>query len=90
MLCLKLSLLLLYLRLFAPDNITRYLIHLGIAVCVVAYTVFLFLNIFSHIDIVIAANKTLGLLILLATSIFYAFESLPYRNFNYRRKREWA
>lgn len=32
MLFVKLSLLLLYLRIFAHDNITRYLIYLGMAV----------------------------------------------------------
>ena len=76
MLCLKLSLLPLYLRIFAPDNITRYLIYLGMAICVVAYTVLLFLNIFSHIDTVIAANKSLGA-INLASDIYILCVPIP-------------
>ena len=60
MLCLKLSLLLLYLRIFAPDKVTRYLIYFGMTICIVAYTVLMFLNIFSNVDTVIAANKSLG------------------------------
>ena len=60
MLCLKLSLLLLYLRIFAPDKVTRYLIYLGMTICIVAYTILMFLNIFSNVNTVIAANKSLG------------------------------
>ena len=76
MLCLKLSLLLLYLRIFAPNNITRCLIYLGMAVCAVAYTVLLFLNIFSHIDTVIAAKKSLGA-INLASDIYILCVPIP-------------
>ncbi len=62
MLCLKLSLLLLYLRIFAPDKVTRYLIYLGMAFCTIAYTILMFLNIFSNVKTVIATNKTLGVI----------------------------
>ena len=62
MLCLKLSLLLLYLRVFAPDKVTRHLIYFGMAICIVAYTILLFLNIFSNFNVVIAANKFLGVM----------------------------
>ena len=60
MLCLKMSLLLLYLRIFAPDKATRYLIYIGMAICIVAYTTLMFLSIFANVTTVIAANKTLG------------------------------
>ena len=46
------------------------------AVCVVAYTVLLFLNIFSHIDTVIAANKSLGA-INLASEIYILCVPIP-------------
>ena len=60
MLSLKLSLLLLYLRVFALDKITKYLIYFGMAICVVAYSALMFLNIFSNVKTVIVANKFLG------------------------------
>lgn len=60
MLSLKLSLLLLYLRVFAPDRLTRYLIYVGIAYCFFAYTILMFLNIFTDVETVIDTNKTLG------------------------------
>ena len=60
MLSLKLSLLLLYLRIFSPDKVTRYLIYFGIGFVFVAYTILTFLNIFSDVQAVIDANKTLG------------------------------
>lgn len=60
MLCVKLSLLLLYLRIFAPDKVTRYLIYLGMTFCIGAYSTLMFLAIFSNIVTVIAANKALG------------------------------
>ena len=62
MLCVKLSLLLLYLRIFAPDKITRYLIYLGITICTGGYTTLMFLAIFSNPVTLIAANKALGVL----------------------------
>ena len=60
MLSLKLSLLLLYLRIFAPDKVTRYLIYVGMTFCFLAYTVLMFLNIFSDVETVIDTNKALG------------------------------
>ncbi|CAD6589426.1 MAG: hypothetical protein ASARMPRED_004042 [Alectoria sarmentosa] len=60
MLSLKLSLLLLYLRIFAPDKVTRYLIYVGMTLCFLAYTVLMFLNIFSDVETVIDTNKALG------------------------------
>lgn len=60
MLSLKLSLLLLYLRVFAVDRLTRYLIFVGIIFCVFAYTILMFLNIFSGVIAVVNTNKTLG------------------------------
>ena len=60
MLSLKLSLLLLYLRVFTPDKISRYFIYFGMCFCAVAYTVLMFLNVFSDVETVIVANKFLG------------------------------
>ena len=60
MLSLKLSLLLLYLRIFAPDKVTRYLIYFGMTFCFLAYTVLMFFNIFSEVETVIDTNKALG------------------------------
>ena len=60
MLCLKMSLLLLYFRVFGPDKIARYLIYIGMAICILAYTALMFLDIFSNVTTVIAANKSLG------------------------------
>lgn len=60
MLCVKLSLLLLYLRIFAPDKATRYLIYLGITICIGAYSTLMFLAIFLNVVLLIATNKALG------------------------------
>ena len=60
MLCVKLSLLLLYLRIFAPDKVTRYLIYIGMGFCIVCYTALMFITIFSSVLVLIDANKTLG------------------------------
>ena len=60
MLCLKMSLLLLYFGVFGPDKVARYLIYIGMAICIVAYTALMFLDIFSNVTTVIAANKSLG------------------------------
>ena len=60
MLCLKLSLLLLYLRIFAPDRVTRYLIYFGIAGCFITYTILMFLPIFASVLVVITGNKAIG------------------------------
>lgn len=60
MLCVKLSLLLLYLRIFAPDKVTRYLIYIGMTVCIGAYTTLMFLAIFANVVTIIATNKALG------------------------------
>ena len=61
MLCVKMSLLLLYLRIFSPDKVTRYLIYVGIAFCISAYMTIMFVTIFSNVVTLIAANKTLGI-----------------------------
>ena len=60
MLSVKLSLLLLYMCIFAPDKVTRYLIYAGMAFCILAYTILMFLAIFSNVETLIGANKTLG------------------------------
>ena len=60
MLCVKMSLLLLYLRIFAPDKVTRYLIYVGMTFCIGAYITIMFVTIFTNIITLIAANKTLG------------------------------
>ena len=60
MLCVKLSLLLLYLRIFSPDKVTRYLIYVGMTFCIGAYITIMFVTIFMKVIILIAANKTLG------------------------------
>lgn len=62
MLCVKLSLLLLYLRIFAPDRVTRYLIYFGMAGCIVIYTILMFLPIFASIFVVVKSNKALGVM----------------------------
>ena len=61
MLCLKLSLLLLYLRIFAPDKAARYLIYIGVVICVSAYTTLMFLTIFVDVDTLIKTNIALGI-----------------------------
>ena len=60
MLCVKMSLLLLYLRIFSPDKVTRYLIYVGMTFCIGAYITIMFVTIFTNVIILIAANKTLG------------------------------
>ena len=60
MLCVKLSLLLLYLRIFSPDKVTRYLIYVGMTFCIGAYITIMFVTIFTNVIVLIAANKTLG------------------------------
>ena len=60
MLGVKLSLLLLYLRIFSPDKVTRYLIYAGMIFCIGAYITIMFVTIFSNVITLIAANKTLG------------------------------
>lgn len=60
MLCVKLSLLLLYLRIFSPDKVTRYLIYAGMTFCIGAYVTIMFVTIFTNVISLIAANKTLG------------------------------
>ena len=60
MLCVKMSLLLLYLRIFSPDKVTRYLIYGGMTFCIGAYITIMFVTIFTNIITLIAANKTLG------------------------------
>ena len=60
MLCVKLSLLLLYHRIFAPDKATRYLIYLGMTICICAYSTLMFLAIFSNDVALVANNKALG------------------------------
>lgn len=60
MLSLELSLLLLYLRAFAPGKVTRYLIHFGLTFCFLAYTAFMFRNIFSNVETIINTIKALG------------------------------
>lgn len=60
MLCVKMSLLLLYLRIFSPDKVTRYLIYAGMIFCIGAYITLMFITIFSNVITLIAANKTLG------------------------------
>lgn len=60
MLAIKLSLLLLYLRIFAPDKITRYVIYVGMAFCFLAYTTMMFLNIFGNWQGLVDTNKVLG------------------------------
>ena len=59
-LSLKLSLLLLYLRVFAPNKVTRYLIYFGIIFCFLAYTALMFLDIFTDVVVSITSNKALG------------------------------
>ena len=59
-LSLKMSLLLLYFRVFAPDKVTRYLIHFGIIFCFLAYTSLMFLDIFMDVIASITTNKALG------------------------------
>jgi len=59
-LLIKLSLLLLYLRIFGPDKVTRYLIYLGITVCSLAYTIIMFLSIFASVETAINGSKTVG------------------------------
>lgn len=56
----KLSLLLLYLRIFGPDKVTRYLIHFGIASIFTAYIIVMFLNIFTDVEDLIKSNKLIG------------------------------
>ena len=60
MLCVKLSLLLLYLRIFSPYKVTRYLIYPGMTFCIGAYVTIMFVTIFTNVITLIAANKTLG------------------------------
>lgn len=60
MLSLKLSLLLLYLRIFSIDRITRYLTYVGMAFCCLAYTILMFLDIFSTFQMIVNTNKALG------------------------------
>lgn len=59
-LLIKLSLLLLYLRIFGPDKVTRYLIYFGITFCSVAYTIVMFLSIFASVQGAINGSKTVG------------------------------
>lgn len=60
MLSLKLSLLLLYLRVFAIHKLTRYLTYVGMAICFLGYTVLMFLDIFANFQMIIDTNKALG------------------------------
>ena len=60
MLCVKLSLLLLYFRIFSPDKVTRYLIYVGMTFCIGAYITIMFVTIFKNVYALIVANKTLG------------------------------
>ena len=59
-LSLKMSLLLLYFRVFAPNKVTRYLIYFGIIFCFLAYTSLMFLDIFTDVVVSITSNKALG------------------------------
>ena len=60
MLCVKLSLLWLYHRIFHPIKVTRYLIYAGMTFCTGAYISIMFVNVFATINTLIVANKTLG------------------------------
>lgn len=46
-LCIKLSLLILYLRIFRPDWVTRWLIYFGLVGWTLAYVTIMFFNIFE-------------------------------------------
>ena len=56
----KLSLLLLYFRLFSPDKIFKYLIMTGIAVCFIAYTTGMFCYIFLNQWLLLKVNDAIG------------------------------
>ena len=59
-LSLKMSLLLLYFRVFSPNKVTRYLIYFGIMFCFLAYSSLMFLDIFTSVEVSITTNKALG------------------------------
>lgn len=60
MLFLRLSLLLLYVRIFATDKVTRYLTYFETTFCILAHTILMFLNIFLYVEPVVDTNKALG------------------------------
>lgn len=60
MLAIKSSLLLLYLRIFAPDKVTRYVIYCGLTFCFLAYTALMFLDIFVNAQALVNSSKVLG------------------------------
>ena len=75
MLCVKLSLLWLYLRIFSLIKVTKYLIYAGMTFCTGAYITIMFVNIFANINTLIAANKALGV-VNFASDVYILFVPL--------------